>query len=211
MINNKQIAKQINDLMVKHSGEINESVRLVMDNCSGEEFARYRSAAGHVMAEMFSEIINPLYLLHEDIKPEELNPNFIEDIEGLKRKAENGDSNSQLRLGTFYFEGKYVEKNYEEAYKWLNKTSDINDHRVQEKLGYMYENGLGTNQDVEKAIDLYKKSADKGMYKPALRVATYYRNKNEIENAKNWYKKGILIALSYRDNDFEEALKYISE
>ena len=39
----------------------------------------------------------------------------------------------------------------------------------------------------------------------------FKKNKNEIENAKNWYKKGILIALSYRDNDFEEALKYISE
>ena len=47
--------------MLEYSERIYESIRLVQEKCSREEFKTYRLAAGKVMGEMLLEVMNPLY------------------------------------------------------------------------------------------------------------------------------------------------------
>jgi len=72
LIKDKSVAQQISELMLEYSERINESIRLVQDKCSLEEFKTYRLAAAKVMGEMFLEVMNPLYREHPDLKPEGL-------------------------------------------------------------------------------------------------------------------------------------------
>jgi hypothetical protein len=72
MINDIAVARQVNALMIDFGGRLNDSVHLVADTCSTEEFQLYRRAVASVMAEMLTEVMNPLYRLHPSLKPPEL-------------------------------------------------------------------------------------------------------------------------------------------
>ena len=72
MIKDKSVAQQISELMLEYSERINESIRLVQEKCSPEEFKTYRLAAAKVMGEMLLEVMNPLYREHPELKPEGL-------------------------------------------------------------------------------------------------------------------------------------------
>jgi hypothetical protein len=70
----KDIGEAISKLMLKYAAKLDDSVRLVMENCSDDEFQAYRLAVGKVMAEMLTEIMNPIYREHPDLLPEGLEP-----------------------------------------------------------------------------------------------------------------------------------------
>lgn len=73
MIQDKLVAQQISDLMLAVGKQINESIQLVMNTCSEKEFEDYRSAVTHIMGSMLLDVMNPIYDIHPDIKPPELN------------------------------------------------------------------------------------------------------------------------------------------
>jgi hypothetical protein len=73
MIRDEVIAKEISLLMLEYGSRIDQSVSLVKENCSLEEFEAYRKAAGRVMGEMLIGIMDPIYKEHPDLKPKELN------------------------------------------------------------------------------------------------------------------------------------------
>ena len=58
--------------MLEFGAKLDESVNLVLKHCSQEELIGYRQAVGKVMGYMLTDIMNPLYELHPEIKPEEL-------------------------------------------------------------------------------------------------------------------------------------------
>jgi hypothetical protein len=68
----KETAKQINQVMLEHSQELDESVRLVLETCTTEEFEAYRDAVGQIMGTMLLDIMNPIYLEHPELKPSDL-------------------------------------------------------------------------------------------------------------------------------------------
>jgi hypothetical protein len=72
MIKNQDVAKQISDLMVELSQRINDSIILVQEKCSEEEFVTYRRAAAQVLGGIYLDIMTPVYLLHPSLKPEGL-------------------------------------------------------------------------------------------------------------------------------------------
>jgi hypothetical protein len=51
------------------AARLDASVDLVKSRCSAEEFDVYRMAVGKVMADIFVEVMNPLYRQHPDLKP----------------------------------------------------------------------------------------------------------------------------------------------
>lgn len=61
--------------------------------------------------------------------------------------AEQGDAEAQYYLGSLYYYGKGVEKNYVEAKKWYRKAAAQGHAGAQEKLGEMYEKGVDVPQD----------------------------------------------------------------
>ena len=72
MIKDPEVAKQINELMLEYGKKLDLSVKLVFENCSKQELFDYRRAVGKVMGNMLTEIMNPLYKTHPDLKPNEL-------------------------------------------------------------------------------------------------------------------------------------------
>jgi len=72
MINDKDIAKEISQLMLEYAAKLDVSVALVKQKCSMEEFEAYRKAVGTVMGYMLLDVMNPLYEKHPDIKPNDL-------------------------------------------------------------------------------------------------------------------------------------------
>ena len=68
----------------------------------------------------------------------------------------------QFALGTMYYLGTGVEKNYAEAVKWYRKSAEHGNFNAMELLGSMFEQGKGVEQDYEEAVKWYKKAAEKG-------------------------------------------------
>lgn len=69
MIKSEKAAGDISTLMLQISGEIDESIRMVMETCDVEDFRAYRRAAANVMGEILLEVLNPLYAMHPTLKP----------------------------------------------------------------------------------------------------------------------------------------------
>lgn len=72
MIHSHDIAKQLIDTLDDCSEKINESIRLVQEKCSDEEFQAYRKAAGFVMGYIYTDVVAPLHKEHPDLEPPEL-------------------------------------------------------------------------------------------------------------------------------------------
>ena len=70
MIQNKEAAKHIIDVLQKCAAELNESVKYVQETCSEDEFKAYRRAAGHIMGEIYDQGFEPLFKEHPELEPE---------------------------------------------------------------------------------------------------------------------------------------------
>ena len=107
--------------------------------------------------------------------------------------AEKGNVKAQEEIGIMYFEGKGVEKNYNEAGKWCLKAAEAGCARAQRIMGDLYKNGLGLNIDVRRAFDWYKKAAESGEAHAMYLLGCYYKNGECVikdkDEAFKWFKK----------------------
>jgi hypothetical protein len=72
MIQQESVASEISQLMLEYGAKLNESVALVRDRCSQAEFEEYRNAVGKIMGDMLLDVMNPIYAIHPNLKPEGL-------------------------------------------------------------------------------------------------------------------------------------------
>lgn len=72
MISDKDVAKQISDLMIDLSQKIDDSIRLVHEKCPEKDFKAYRSAAAQVLGHAYLDVMTPIYQLHPSLKPKGL-------------------------------------------------------------------------------------------------------------------------------------------
>lgn len=68
----KDVAENINQLMIEYGAKLDSSVRLVMDTSSVEEFEAYRTAIAQILGTMLVDIMMPIYRQHPELKPAEL-------------------------------------------------------------------------------------------------------------------------------------------
>lgn len=83
-------------------------------------------------------------------------------VEERRTKAEQGDADSQFRLGVAYDLGQGVRANLKEAATWYRKAAEQGRANAQNSLGSMYQNGQGVPQDFAEAYRWYQKAADQG-------------------------------------------------
>lgn len=84
-------------------------------------------------------------------------------LDEMKKWAEQGSVEYQLRLGMIYYEGKDVRQNLVASRKMFQKAANQGDIYGQGMLGYFYERGLGgLRQNRATAKELYGKVCDKG-------------------------------------------------
>jgi len=118
----------------------------------------------------------------------------------LKIRAEKGDPQAQLELGSKYFLGDGVPKNFVEAAKWLRKASDQGDASAQCLLGRLYDKGEGVPMDYMEALKLYRKAADQGNANAQLVVGTAYLTGKTVEkDLVEGYAYFCLASISWED------------
>ena len=74
------------------------------------------------------------------------------ELEKLKAQAKNGNMDAQEKLGSMYYEGKGVVKDFMEAVKWTKLAALQGLPLAQYHLGYLYYNGYGVMQDYKEAV-----------------------------------------------------------
>jgi hypothetical protein len=69
MIQEKDVAIEINNLILDVYEKLNESVRFVQERCGESGVIEYRKAVAMVMGSIVLDVMNPLYLKYPDLKP----------------------------------------------------------------------------------------------------------------------------------------------
>jgi len=68
----RALAEQTSILMLRLSAELNSQLLRIKGECSDDEFQRYRRGFGYIMGYMLTEVMNPIYAEHPELKPEQL-------------------------------------------------------------------------------------------------------------------------------------------
>ena len=90
------------------------------------------------------------------------NGDFKKAFEHWYPLAEEGNAESQNRLGYLYEHGKGVKRDYKKAVKWYLKAAEKNEPAAQFNLGVMYRKGHGVKKDDKLARTWYEKAAKQG-------------------------------------------------
>jgi hypothetical protein len=69
MVNQRDTAKKISELMLDTYKRLDESVSLVRKTGTDEEFETYRAVIGEVLGRILINILNPLYSIHPSLRP----------------------------------------------------------------------------------------------------------------------------------------------
>jgi hypothetical protein len=87
---------------------------------------------------------------------------LAEDARAARASAEHGDAKAEIRLGSMYYYGEGVSRDYSEALRWFRRAADQGAARAQYDVGHMYDLGKGVPQDDAEALRWYRKAADQG-------------------------------------------------
>lgn len=83
-------------------------------------------------------------------------------LDQLTPCAEQGDVAAQRDLGTMYFQGQTVTKDYNKAFQWYSKAAEQGDANAQNALGLMYKEASGVTIDDDQAFVWFLKAAEQG-------------------------------------------------
>jgi len=105
-------------------------------------------------------------------KPNASAPVDSQNFEKYKAKAQTGDTEAQIALGTCYTNGTGTPKNDAEAVAWFRKAAETGHAEAQYALGVCYNRGTGITRDDAEAVKWYRKSAEQGhaeaQYQPGV-------------------------------------------
>jgi len=76
--------------------------------------------------------------------------------------AKKGDAVAQNEVGGWYYRGRHVKQNYEEALQWWSKSAKQGNVQAIGNMGLCYQTGHGITADSLKATQLYQKSIKEG-------------------------------------------------
>lgn len=76
--------------------------------------------------------------------------------------AKKGDATSQNEVGGWYYRGRHVKQNYEEALQWWAKAAKQGNTQAIGNMGLCYQTGNGIAADSLKATQLYQRSIKEG-------------------------------------------------
>lgn len=73
----KETARRVNELMLEASSHFDESVAFVRANCSETEFVAYRDSISKIMADLWFNVLKPMYVEHPDLEPDEVKQGLL--------------------------------------------------------------------------------------------------------------------------------------
>ena len=114
-------------------------------------------------------------------------------IISLKHYAKQGDPIAQNELGSCYYKGNYVEKDYYEAIRWFRAASNQGMPMAQHNMGVCYATGNGFPQNFKQAVAYFKLAAEQGFapseYCLACALFDGVGTTRDIPTAISWFKK----------------------
>jgi len=84
------------------------------------------------------------------------------DFDGIRKLAEQGNAEAQMKLGVMLSSGVGVAKDREEGLKWYRKSADQGYPPGQWNLAFAYVRGEVLPQDFAKALELFRQAAESG-------------------------------------------------
>jgi hypothetical protein len=72
----EEVAEKLSVLLLQINAKLNDSVALVRDTCTNEEFETFRTEIGKIMGGLFLEVAERLYREHPLLRPEQLNGTY---------------------------------------------------------------------------------------------------------------------------------------
>ena len=109
-------------------------------------------------------------------------------LDGIKKRATEGDIQHQLILAHAYYNGIGIEKNYHMAFKWYLKAAKSNSAQGLYMIARCYDLGHGVKINNGKAYKLFLQSANLG-YAPAQYTVGVIMSRRKDNNANgylNW-------------------------
>lgn len=83
-------------------------------------------------------------------------------IKNVLALAKKGDAAAQNEVGGWYYRGRHVKQNYEEALQWWAKSAEQGNIQAIGNMGLCYQTGHGIAPDSLKATRLYQRSIKEG-------------------------------------------------
>ena len=101
---------------------------------------------------------------------------------------------AQRALGSMYFAGRGVEKDYKEAWKWYDKAARQGNARAIYNLALMLDKGWGIKKNSSESFKLFESAAKKGEVKAFIALGRKYETGEGVNRdytiAASWYMKG---------------------
>ncbi len=150
--------------------------------------------------------LSPLHYESEK-HPEELEEEFIEKMLYYYEKGDELNSEyASYNLGKLYYQGSYVEQDFEEAYLYFQTAAESGHNTSNYYLGQMHEHGRGVPVTYKDAAYYYRLAALDGHKKSLKILCSFYLSgkgvSRDLERAKFW-----LIRLA-NDGNFKALLAY---
>lgn len=147
---------------------------------------------------MFTPNQSSAFISSLDIFSVENKASFSAMADYLRKRAEKGDADSQLKLGNFYLCGKgNCERSEEEAAYWISLAAEKGLPRAQYVMGFFHLSGQGgIEKSIDKAIEWFQRSA-KQEFPPALfQIGAYFYNGQYgfVQSDEEAYKMFFLAA-----------------
>lgn len=116
-------------------------------------------------------------------------------LEVFEDSANEGNAKSQCALGTMYYLGKAVAKDWAVAREWLKKAAEQGSAEAQFRLGqtYFMDGESNVSRDYDQALKWFRKSASQGFADAQSAIGFMYKEgKGVVQNysiAFEWFEK----------------------
>jgi len=67
----REVAEQVLKNLMECSAKLNQSLQLIKDNCREDEFDAYRTAIGHIMGNMYLDVMTAIFREHPELEPDD--------------------------------------------------------------------------------------------------------------------------------------------
>ena len=141
---------------------------------------------------------------------------FAQDLvaSSLEKKAEQGDTRSQIRLGTLYANCSGVPCDADKALKWLRKAADQNSAEAAYDIGNLYVSptlllhpSSAVQQDGKVAVKWWRKAAEQGYISAQNKLGEIYENGLSVSDFNGKYRRQRDVVRA----DYDEAARWYSK
>ncbi|MFZ6777804.1 AMIN domain-containing protein [Undibacterium sp. Ji83W] len=142
------------------------------------------------------KLLAKIYTPNSGLKSTILKPDKTKAAMWYEKAAGQGDQESQFTIGSLYYNGDGVTRNFEKAAYWYGQAAEKGYAAGQHFLGILYAQGYGVPLDYAKAELLWKKAADQG-HETSIKQLALWNSTGEdscsgLDGVKTNYWEGML-------------------